>query len=103
MLNPDFAGPPSLIGRAANLEATGATPTPNGQPDELWELPEAKVQRLNVLSQRNNGGGLTAEERRELADLVAEYEALVMHNAQVRLWRNDPNRFREAQARASAE
>ncbi len=75
---------------------------PNGQPDELWELPVAKVERLNVLGQLNNDAKLTAEERRELADLVAEYEALALHNTQVRLWRAEPHRFAEAQERASA-
>lgn len=44
---------------------------------------------------------LTDEERRELADLVAEYEALARHNAKVRLWRTEPERFAEAQSRAT--
>lgn len=76
-----------------------AEPLPNGEPDELWELPLSTVQRLNELGQRNNEGNLTADERRELADLVAEYESLATHNAQVRLWRNEPDRFDEAEVR----
>jgi hypothetical protein len=78
-----------------------APPLPNGEPDEFWELPVAKVQRLNELGQRNNQGELTAAERRELADLVAEYETLAYHNAQVRLWRDQPRRFPDALARAA--
>jgi transcriptional regulator with XRE-family HTH domain len=99
----------SLIRRICDVLGVGlddffrfAEALPNGQPDEFWELPVAKVERLNVLGQKNNEGNLTFDERRELADLVAEYEALALHNAQVRLWRTDPRRFAEAQERASA-
>jgi hypothetical protein len=77
-----------------------AEPLPNGEPDELWELPLARVQRLNELGRKNNAGELKPTERRELADLAAEYEALAAHNAQVRLWRTEPGRFAEAQAAA---
>jgi DNA-binding Xre family transcriptional regulator len=80
-----------------------AEPLPSGQPDEIWQLPLPKVQRLNALGQRNNDGTLTPEERRELADLVSEYEALALHNAQVRLWRAEPQRFQDAQARVPRE
>lgn len=76
-------------------------PLPNGEADEFWDLPADKVERLNALGQRNNDGALTDEERRELSDLVAEYEALALHNAKVRLWRTEPARFAEAQSRAS--
>ena len=79
-----------------------AGPLPNGEPDEFWELPLDRVRRLNELGRRNNEGQLMPDERRELADLVAEYEALVAHNAQVRLWRNEPGRFEPAQAVASS-
>lgn len=80
-----------------------AEPLPNGQPNEFWELLVAKVERMNLLGEKSNDGTLTDAERRELADLVAEYEALVEHNAQVRLWRAEPHRFDEAQARAIQE
>lgn len=78
-----------------------AEPLPTGEPDEFWELSLADVQRLNELGERNNDGKLTAVERRELVDLVAEYQRIAQHNAQVRLWRADPRQFHDAQARAS--
>ncbi len=77
-------------------------PLPTGEMDEYWELPANKLERLNALGRRNNDGALTDEERRELSDLVAEYEALALHNAKVRFWRKEPERFASAQARASA-
>ena len=90
----------SLIRRICDILGVGlddffrfAEPLPNGQPDEFWDLPVARVERLNALGRRNNDGRLTELERRELADLVAEYEALALHNAQVRLWRADPTHF----------
>jgi hypothetical protein len=58
---------------------------PHDEPDEFWELLTHDVQRLNELGERNNDGRLTDQVRRELADLVAEYQAITEHNAQARL------------------
>ncbi|HEX5415813.1 MAG TPA: helix-turn-helix transcriptional regulator [Chloroflexota bacterium] len=98
----------SLIRRICDILGVGlddffrfAEPLPSGEPNELWDLSAERVQRLNDLGQRNNEGSLNDEERSELADLVAEYEAVVLHNAKVRLWRVDPGRFESAQAKAS--
>ena len=78
-----------------------AAPLPNGESDEYWELSEERVRRLNELGRKNNDGALEPGERQELADLVAEYETLALHNAQVRLWREESSRFGEAQSRAA--
>jgi transcriptional regulator with XRE-family HTH domain len=74
---------------------------PDGQPDEYWQVPEEKARRAEELAARNSAGHLTPEERAELAGLVEEYEALAQHNARVRLWRREPQRFEEAQRRAA--
>ena len=74
---------------------------PDGEPDEYWEAPEEKVRRAEELAAKNSAGQLTPDERAELASLVEEYEALAGHNARVRLWREEPARFGEAQRRAA--
>ena len=74
---------------------------PDGQPDEYWQAPEETVRRAEELAAKNSAGRLTPEERAELARLVHEYEALAEHNARVRLWREEPARFGEAQRRVA--
>lgn len=78
-----------------------APPMPDGEPDEYWEAPAEQVRRAEELAARNSAGQLTPEERAELAGLVAEYEALAQHNARVRLWRKEPDRFGGAQRRGA--
>jgi hypothetical protein len=62
---------------------------PSGEPDE-------RIRRTSELAEKNNQGTITRSEWRELAELVAEYEAAVLNNAQVRLWRERPERFTSA-------
>jgi hypothetical protein len=47
----------------------------------LSKLSEARQERLDDLMERNNNGGLTGDERRELIALVTEAEALTLANA----------------------
>ena len=47
----------------------------------LSKLSEARQERLDDLMGRNNNGGLTGDEKRELAALVSEAEALTLVNA----------------------
>jgi len=74
---------------------------PDGAPDEYWQAPEETVRRAEELAAKNSAGRLTPQERAELAGLVQEYEALAEHNARVRLWREEPAHFGEAQRRAA--
>jgi len=74
---------------------------PDGEPAEYREAPEEKVRRAEELAAKNSVGQLTPDERAELAALVQEYETLAQHNARVRLWREEPVRFGEAQRRAA--
>jgi hypothetical protein len=69
---------------------------PSGEPDEYWNVPDERIRRTSELAEKNNQGTITRSERRELAELVAEYEAAMLNNAQVRLWRERPERFTSA-------
>jgi hypothetical protein len=98
----------ALVGRICDVLGVGlddffrfARSLPSGEPDEFWELPIPQVERLNNLGHKNNEGTISTEERRELADLVAEYETIAQHNARVRLWRHEPARFDDAQSVAA--
>jgi DNA-binding Xre family transcriptional regulator len=74
---------------------------PSGEPDEYWQIPDDRIRRVNELGEKNNLGTISRAERRELADLVAAYESVMLHNAQVRLWREKPEQFSAAQIRAN--
>ena len=74
---------------------------PDGEPAEYREAPAERVRRAEELAAKNSAGQLTPDERAELAALVQEYETLAQHNARVRLWREEPVRFGEAQRRAA--
>ena len=98
----------ALVGRICDVLRVGlddffrfAPSLPNGEPDEFWELPIPRVERLNELGRKNNEGSISTTERRELADLVADYETIAQHNARVRLWRHEPERFDDAQTVAA--
>jgi hypothetical protein len=60
---------------------TSPHPAARLPPVALSKLSEVRQERLDDLMARNNNGGLTGDEKRELIVLVTEAEALTLANA----------------------